>query len=114
MIRQLSITAEDGDSEGLGMVLLEAQFMKLPIISSLHEAIKEAVIDGYSGFLVIEKDIAEIANKLEYLIQNPEKRIELGLNGHNFVKSQYNQINALNQIINDYECALQYNADQSR
>ena len=52
-----SVTASDGDMEGQGLVLQEAQAMGLPVLSTLHNGIPDGVLDGKSGFLVPEKDV---------------------------------------------------------
>ena len=46
--------------------------MGLPVLSTGHADIPEVVKDGESGFLVPEKDVAALSEKLEYLIQHPE------------------------------------------
>ncbi len=46
-----SVTATNGDMEGQGLVLQEAQCVGLPVISTLHNGIPEGVLDGRSGFL---------------------------------------------------------------
>ena len=66
-----SVTAADGDSEGLGMVLLEAQSMGRPVVGFRTGGIPEAVSDGESGLLAPEGDEAGLAeNLLRYLTDN--------------------------------------------
>ncbi|MEJ2045158.1 MAG: glycosyltransferase [Reinekea sp.] len=72
-----SVTAVDGDAEGLGMVFLEAAASGLPIVSTRHGGIPEAVIDGETGYLVRERDSKALANALRLLICHPETSIEL-------------------------------------
>lgn len=85
-----AVTAANGDKEGLPVVLLEAQAMKLPVVSSFHTGIPEAVLDGKSGFLVPEKDINLLAQKLECLIVNRQLREEMGEYGRRHVESRFN------------------------
>ncbi|OGW36934.1 MAG: colanic acid biosynthesis glycosyltransferase WcaL [Nitrospirae bacterium RBG_13_39_12] len=84
-----SITASNGDQEGTPIVLLEAQAMGLPVISTYHSAIPEVVVDGKSGFLVPEKDVNALAEKLEYLIEHPEMWSEMGRNGRRIIEEKY-------------------------
>lgn len=59
-----SVTAPDGDSEGLGMVLLEAQGIGRPIAGFRTGGIPEAVNDGVSGLLAPEGDEPALADYL--------------------------------------------------
>lgn len=51
-----SVTAQNGDSEGLGMVFAEAQAMGTPVVSFRHGGIPEVVLDGQTGLLAPEGD----------------------------------------------------------
>ncbi len=98
-----SVTASNEDREGQALVLQEAQAMGLPIISTLHNGIPEGVLDGKSGFLVSEKDVNALADRLDYLIEHPEIWLEMGRCGRNFVKEKYD-IKRLNQrLVEIYE-----------
>ena len=90
-----SVTGTDGDQEGTPTVLIEASARCLPIISTHHAGIAEVVRDGASGFLVPEKDVNALTDKILYLIENPEKRLKLGREGRRHVKKYYD-INQLN------------------
>ncbi len=91
-----SVTASNGDREGQALVIQEAQAMGLPIVSTLHNGIPEGVLDGKSGFLVPERDVDALTEKLEYLIEHPEIWPDIGRYGRKFVEERYD-INKLNQ-----------------
>jgi colanic acid/amylovoran biosynthesis glycosyltransferase len=59
-----SVTAQNGDSEGFGMVFAEAQAMGTPVVSSLSGGIPEAVCDGKTGLLAPERDVTALATHL--------------------------------------------------
>jgi len=84
-----SVTASDGDQEGIPVVFMEAQAMGLPVISTYHSGIPEVVIDGKSGFLVPEKDVDALAEKMEFLVEHPELWSEMGGYGREFVEKHY-------------------------
>ncbi len=85
-----AVTASNNDKEGLPVVLLEAQAMKLPVISSIHTGIPEAVIDGETGFLTPEKDVDMIARQLERLILDTDLRRDMGENGRRHIEARFN------------------------
>lgn len=65
-----SVTTWDGHVEGLGMVLLEAQAMGVPVVSTLHAAIPEAVADGVTGILVPERNSDKLAAAILRLLED--------------------------------------------
>ena len=90
-----SVTAKDGNQDAPVNTLKEAMAMGLPVIASSHGGIPELVKDGVSGCLVPERDATAIANKLQYLIANPDLWPEMGLAGRKFVEQNYD-MNRLN------------------
>lgn len=59
-----SITASNGDQEGIPTALMEAMAMELPVISTIHSGIPELVENGVNGYLVQEKDIETYSQKM--------------------------------------------------
>lgn len=101
-----SITDSEGNMEGTPTVLLEAQAMGIPVVSTIHSGIPEIVSDGNSGYLVPEKDIDATVEKLEYLINNPEKRIEMGKFGRKFISENFDIKILSKKLVNIYKSAL--------
>ena len=86
-----SITSQkDGDQEGIPVVLMEAMAMGLPIISTQHSGIPELVQNGVSGFLVPERDVEKLTEKLNYLLEHPEICTKMGQEGRSYVKEHHN------------------------
>lgn len=101
-----SVTSEDGDQDGIPVVLMEAMATGLPVLSSLHSGIPELVIDGQSGFLVPERDVNALAERLGHLIQHPEIWPDMGRAGRAMVEQHYN-IYKLNRRLEEiYEALL--------
>jgi colanic acid/amylovoran biosynthesis glycosyltransferase len=63
-----SVTAKNGDSEGLGIVFAEAQAMGIPVVSSLHGGIPEVVVHGRTGLLAGERDHEALAAAIASLL----------------------------------------------
>ncbi len=84
-----SVTGDDGDQEGTPTVLLEAQAVGLPVVATKHAGIPEIVRDGHSGFLVPERDVGALAERLEFLIAHPETWSELGQAGREAVADHH-------------------------
>ena len=63
-----SVTAANGDTEGLGMVFAEAQATGLPVVSTLHGGISEVVCDGKTGLLARERSVEDLTKHLERML----------------------------------------------
>lgn len=61
-----------GDTEGLGVVLIEAMELGLPIVASNVGGIPDVVVDNVSGLLVPEKDPVALADAFKRLAAEPE------------------------------------------
>jgi colanic acid/amylovoran biosynthesis glycosyltransferase len=84
-----SVTSSDGDQEGQGLVLQEAQATGLPVLATLHNGFPEGVLDGKSGFLVPERDVDALASRLRFLLENPELWSRMGRAGRKYVEENY-------------------------
>jgi colanic acid/amylovoran biosynthesis glycosyltransferase len=63
-----SVTAVNGDGEGLGLVFAEAQSMGVPVVSTTHGGIPEIVTNRVTGLLVPERDYMALADALCLLL----------------------------------------------
>jgi glycosyltransferase involved in cell wall biosynthesis len=84
-----SVTAATGDAEGLGMVILEAGALGLPVVATRHGGIPEAVEDGVTGYLVPERDIEQLAKRLAQLLADPALRLSMGTNARALMESRF-------------------------
>ena len=69
------------EREGLGLALIEAMAMGLPIIGSNIGGIPEVIEDNVNGFLVEPNNLKDLSGAIERLILNPESRARMGLEG---------------------------------
>ncbi len=100
---QHSIIADNGDSEGTPVAILEASAAGLPVISTVHAGIPDVIIDTKTGFLVNEHDVDAMAEKMILLLKNVEKAKIMGHEGKLHVKKQFSKdqhIGVLNDEIN--------------
>ncbi|OBB57322.1 hypothetical protein A5757_21345 [Mycobacterium sp. 852013-51886_SCH5428379] len=74
-----SRTASNGDSEGLGMVFLEAGLHSLPVVSYRHGGIPEAVSHGETGLLAPEGDIATLSQHISLMLEQPDRATQFGI-----------------------------------
>jgi colanic acid/amylovoran biosynthesis glycosyltransferase len=85
---------------------MEAFARGLPVVSTYHAGIPEVVQDGKSGFLVPERDVEALAERLEKLIDDSELRFSMGRSGRAFIEEEYD-INKLNdRLVTIYQQLL--------
>lgn len=75
---QHSLTASDGDTEGLPLAVLEAGAHGLPVVATRHAGIPDAVENGRHGFLVEEGDIAGMAECMARLAGDATVAAQMG------------------------------------
>jgi glycosyltransferase involved in cell wall biosynthesis len=101
-----SIIDLQGDTEGLGMVLLEALACETPCVASRVGGIVDIVQDGVNGFLVEPKNPAELADKVQWLISSDELRQEMGTQGRLFVEEHFSWQAKAHEILTVYQAIL--------
>ncbi|MBD2459700.1 glycosyltransferase [Oscillatoria sp. FACHB-1407] len=101
-----SVTASDGNQDAPVNTLKEAMAMGLPVISTLHGGIPELVEDGVSGFLVPERNVDALVEKLSYLIKNPQIWKDMGLAGRARVEEKYDMNKLNDELVEIYQDLL--------
>ena len=65
-------------NEGMGRVLVEAMALGRPIVASNIGGIPDLVVDCENGYLVPVGDVETLAARIKKLLDDPEKREEMG------------------------------------
>lgn len=86
---QHSVTAENGNVEGLPVAILEAMCAGVAVVSTRHSGIPEAVLENETGLLCDEHEVDQMAASIRHLLTDPELTAKLGLAGHERAKSQF-------------------------
>jgi glycosyltransferase involved in cell wall biosynthesis len=91
--------------EGLSNSIIEAMSYELPIVATNVGDNSILIKDHQNGFLVETKDFIQMANKMEYLINNPEIRIEMGKFNREKILNEYSFEIFQNRYLNlIYDC----------
>lgn len=77
------------EREFFGRVIIEAMATGLPVISTNIGGPKEIITDGHNGFLIPPGDSEILAEKIIYLIENPDIRHQIGRNALETVKKRF-------------------------
>ena len=84
-----AIIDSKGDTEGLGVVLLEAMSYKKPVIASGLGGILDIVVHEETGLLVKEKKVSELASALRRILKDTLLAERLGLGGYRRFKEHF-------------------------
>jgi colanic acid/amylovoran biosynthesis glycosyltransferase len=86
---QHSVTAPDGDKEGTPVTILEAGSSGLAIVSTQHAGIKEAIVNGETGYLVPEHDIEGMARYMKLIAADVNLAVDLGAKEATYIRENY-------------------------
>lgn len=89
-------------NESFGLVLAEGMLNKLPVVATRVGGMKYIVADKQTGFLVEPFQIEEITEKLDYLYQHPNQRVQMGQNGYEKAMNNYTEEFYVKNIENFY------------
>jgi colanic acid/amylovoran biosynthesis glycosyltransferase len=85
-----SVTAVNGDQEGLPVVIMEALAIGLPVIATNHSGIPEIIENNVTGYIVPERDVKALKDMITK-VQNDYSFVRaMTLNGRNLVEKEYN------------------------
>ncbi len=89
---------EKKDVEGFGIVFLEANYYKVPVIGSKMGGVADAIVDRETGLFANPNDVNDLVEKILFLFENEEIRKKMGENGYNRVINDFNW----NKIVLEY------------
>ncbi|NNC90261.1 MAG: glycosyltransferase family 4 protein [Akkermansiaceae bacterium] len=95
-----AIFDDNGDTEGLGVVLIEALAHRKPVVASAVGGIVDVIVDGETGLLVPEKDEAALAQAILRVLEDQDLAFEMGCKGFARVKRFFDWERITDQTVN--------------
>src|SRR5262249_22325756 len=95
---QHSVEASNGDCEGTPVGILEASASGLPIVSTRHGGIPDAVLEGKTGFLVAERDVLGMTKHMTDIVRSPQLAAQLGRNGRRHIQENFAMMHSLDRL----------------
>jgi glycosyltransferase involved in cell wall biosynthesis len=92
--------------EGLPTVLLEAMASGVPFVATDCGGVSEAFTDGVEGFLVAPRDPQALADALERLWRDPDRRARMGEAGRARATSRFTLERQLDELLAMYREAV--------
>lgn len=98
-----SIIDSNQDTEGQGVILLEAMAAKKPIIATNVGGIPEVIKNQHSGLLVEQRNSIQIKDSLILILDNPSQSLHFATNALNEVKAHYKWSHIAKLFNEEYE-----------
>ena len=95
---QHSVEAPSGDAEGTPVAVLEAGASGLPVVATRHAGIPDVVIEGKTGLLVEEHDVAGMADAMLRLIDDPPLAANLGAAARDHVRAHFSMERSIDRL----------------
>ena len=93
-------------TEGISNVVMEYMALGKPVIATDGGGTKELIIDGETGFLVEQKNYIQLADKIEYLLDNKEAAAIMGSKGRERIKQEFSLEKMTNSYVTLYNSLL--------
>lgn len=95
---QHSLQALDGDCEGMPLAITEAQASGLPVVATRHAGIVDTVVEGTTGYLVDEQDVAGMAAGMLAVGRDPQLAATLGQAGRERILTAFSRAQTLDRL----------------
>lgn len=90
-------------TEGISNSIMEYMALGKPVVATDGGGTNEIVVDGETGYLVKVSDPQELADKIELLLDDIEKGVEMGLKGQERIRRHF----SIGCMIEKYTAAYQ-------
>jgi glycosyltransferase involved in cell wall biosynthesis len=109
-INKMDIFVVPSRIESFGVAAVEALACERPCIVANTGGLPEVIIDGETGLVVEAESANAIALSIVYLINNPDKAIEMGISGRLDVIHKYDEFHTVQKMIELYKTFISKNS----
>lgn len=89
-------------AEAFGIALIEAMAMGKPVIATKSDGVLDIIVENKNGLFFEKKNIYQLVEKIKYLLESKERRVELGLNARKHVLENFNLDTRFDKLIELY------------
>lgn len=98
-----AVVDAEGGRDGIPNVILEAMAMGLPVVSTRHSGIPEAVQENVTGLLVPPANAPALTEALAHLLDAPHERQRLGENGRKMVVEKFDLERNVKRLLAEFQ-----------
>jgi glycosyltransferase involved in cell wall biosynthesis len=105
-LKVADLFAFPSEREGMPNAVLEAAASRLPIVLTKYRGFSELIGKPGRDYVLIDRTVEAIEAAIEELIENPQKRLELGANARNFIEQNMPLSRAVDMHVDVYRDLL--------
>lgn len=94
-------------SEGFSNAVLEAMASEVPCVVTRVGGNPEAIDEGVTGYLVPSEDFAAAADRITYLLRNPEQAARIGRAAREVVRTRFSSERMISDLTQFYESLVE-------
>lgn len=98
-----SVVARDHDREGSPITIREASASEVPVLSTVHAGIPQLVEDGTTGFLVPERNVPALVDRLLTLLDDADLRRQMGRAGRAKMEREFDLFEQVAELERHYD-----------
>ncbi len=98
----VDVVVQPSYAEGLGIVPIEAMLAGCPVIASDVGGLPEVVVHGETGLLVRPRSAEELADAIRSLLQNADRRAQLGAAGRRRAELHFSKRAMIEATLREY------------
>ena len=106
IVRTFSVGVLATFTEGIPNFIMECMALGKPVVVSDGGGSRELVLDGRTGFLVPPKDPLTLAEKVEFLLDNPDIAGRMGQAGRDRIERYFSLSQMIDETVKLYQHAL--------
>lgn len=107
-IKAFNVGVLTSDSEGFSNVILEYMAAGIPVVATNIGGNTEIVVNGETGILVPTGDYKKIADAINTLLSDKEKRLSMGMNARKIIQTKFDWAIKINEVENYYRSLVKH------
>jgi glycosyltransferase involved in cell wall biosynthesis len=111
LYKQVGIVVLPSPAEGLCFPAIESMLSGAVVVSWPCGAPEEFLIDGITGMMAEFGNIEDLASKISFLLQNPEKRKEIAINARKLAEQLFSRERSKMELFIAYHRACTYKSE---
>jgi len=104
--QKLDVVVVPSLEESFGVTAVEGSACARPIIASRVGGLPEVVLDGKTGIMIEAQNVDSLVKAMEYMLENPEERVRMGLAGREFVLTHFDFQDNVTQMEQVYRALI--------